>query len=776
MFKKTRKGLIWLLALSLLLTQIIVSPVFAQSTDTGTDRIAGVDRYETAVAVSQKGWKTSDYAVLARGDNFADALCAGPLAQKYGGPILLTQTNELNSNTLKELQRLGVKHLFIAGALGAVSQKVEDALRTNGITNIERIYGSDRYETSVKIAEKIGESSKVVLATGSDFPDALSISGIAAKLGIPILLTAKNSLPASVSDYFQVNTVTQTYVVGGTGVISTDVASSVPGASRLAGKDRYATNVAIMQNFANELNFDNIYVAIGNNFADALTGAVLAAKSSAPLVLTGQTLSTGTADYLASNLNLSTKVLGLGGKNVVPSSILSALVASKEQISVEEKYSTAGTYGPEMGTKTIQGSVIISSPNVTLQNTIIEGDLLLGRSIGDGEVELRDVTVRGKTIINGGGPNSVIMYNFNGQTVVVDVPDGSSVRLVAQGNTSVANVSMEGNGNLEESELTGTGFTIVAIPAGAQVTLNGDFNEVNVESGGANVTVTSGNITTMNISENATGAGVNLVSGSSVSTLNANAPSSISGLGQIINANISTNNVTIEQTPIYTTVSEGFTAIVGGEELTETSTSDSSSDSSGSSTISVSGITVTGAGSTTTVVDGGTLQMSAAVLPADATDQTIAWSVTSGTGTATISAGGLLTGTGVGSVTVTATNTASGVTGTKGITVEALVNAVAPVITVDLTNKTTPQNTAVSLDATATVSDGGTVSYVWYSADDTAKTNPQVIVGQTAATYAPAVDVVGTFYYYSVVTNTNNAATGTKTATTTSAVSTVTVE
>ena len=152
MFKRTRSALIWLLVCLFVLTQIVIPPVFAAGS-TGTDRLSGEDRYKTAVAVSQNGWTNSDYAVLARGDQFADALSAGPLAHKYGGPILLTQPNKLNSDTLKELQRLGVKHLFIAGGMGAVSQAVEDALKVNGFTTIERIYGYNRYETSVKIGK-----------------------------------------------------------------------------------------------------------------------------------------------------------------------------------------------------------------------------------------------------------------------------------------------------------------------------------------------------------------------------------------------------------------------------------------------------------------------------------------------------------------------------------------------------------------------------------------------------------------------------------------------
>ena len=84
----------------------------------------------------------------------------------------------------------------------------------------------------------------------------------------------------------------------------------------------------------------------------------------------------------------------------------------------------------------------------------------------------------------------------------------------------------------------------------------------------------------------------------------------------------------------------------------------------------VTSIVVTGTGNVTTVADGATLQMLAAVLPVNATDATVTWSVVNGTGTATISVGGLLTATAPGTVTVIATaNDASGVTGLLVITI-----------------------------------------------------------------------------------------------------------
>ncbi len=88
--------------------------------------------------------------------------------------------------------------------------------------------------------------------------------------------------------------------------------------------------------------------------------------------------------------------------------------------------------------------------------------------------------------------------------------------------------------------------------------------------------------------------------------------------------------------------------------------------------ISVTGITVTGAAEAITVLHGGTLQMSADILPLDATDASVTWSVVAGTGTATISTTGLLTATGLGTVTVKAiANDESAIEGTLVITVTA---------------------------------------------------------------------------------------------------------
>lgn len=316
------------LAAMFLLSMIYLNgPVHAEYSN--VTRLSGNDRYETAIAISKQGWKSSDYAVLARGDDFPDALCAAPLAMKYNAPILLTDPKKLNDEVLAELLRLNVKHVIITGGTGAVSSSIENTLKSKSM-DVERLGGQDRYETSVEIARKVGSSSKAVLATGDNFPDSLSISPVAAKLGMPILLTSKSYLPSSVWQFMEDSQVRTTYIIGGKGVISDSILELVHGPKRISGNNRYETNVAVLKEFSGDFSFKNIFLSVadgpsGDEFADALSGSVLAARSSSPVVLVYKTLPPVTDYFIRPQITSDTVLTILGGEAVVPSSIASSL-------------------------------------------------------------------------------------------------------------------------------------------------------------------------------------------------------------------------------------------------------------------------------------------------------------------------------------------------------------------------------------------------------------------------------------------------------------------
>lgn len=314
------------------------------------ERVQGDDRYKTAVEISKSGWDTtSEFAVLATGDDFPDALSAAPLAKMYKAPILLTGRDALNSDTAAELVRLQTSKVFIIGGTGVISENVENELKSKGLLTF-RLAGADRYETSIKVAEIVGTANGIVVATGSDFPDAVSAAPIAAKKTMPIILSPQDELTTSISDYIGKNNIPVTYVLGNADSISDNVLSKLPNARRIGGYDKYERNINIINEFSADLNFSTVYVATGNDYPDALAAAALAQSSSSPVILVDSTISESTKNFISSKSIDSIIILGgtgavsesieteLGGSSSPSSANISSIKNVSIEVEEDEKY------------------------------------------------------------------------------------------------------------------------------------------------------------------------------------------------------------------------------------------------------------------------------------------------------------------------------------------------------------------------------------------------------------------------------------------------------
>lgn len=247
-------------------------------------RLSGESRYETAIAVSKQGWDSADTVVIARGDQYADALTAAPLADQEDAPVLLTRSGSLPSTVAEEIERLGASKAIVLGGSLAVSADVEGQLDDLGL-EVERVGGKTRYDTAVAIANELEtDATDAVVVSGMDFPDALSAGSYAAINDKPILLTRPDSVPAVIEA--ELEGYETTTVIGGTLAVSEDVADSLPNATRVSGANRYLTSLAV----AEQLFEDAVegLAANGQNFPDALTGNVLAAAYDAPMLLVKQ--------------------------------------------------------------------------------------------------------------------------------------------------------------------------------------------------------------------------------------------------------------------------------------------------------------------------------------------------------------------------------------------------------------------------------------------------------------------------------------------------------
>lgn len=182
------------------------------------ERVNGSNRYMTAVETAKRVRAKSgvtDKVILANGYGFADALSIGSYASKNGIPILLTNSTALSAETKAALQAFGIKQVQIIGGYTAISQGIDDELKTMQIT-VTRTSGSSRFGTSAEVAGKFfSGSQKVVVANGRGFADALAAVPLAAKLNAPIILVEQGSLPTEVSAYLNSCKINSVTVVGG---------------------------------------------------------------------------------------------------------------------------------------------------------------------------------------------------------------------------------------------------------------------------------------------------------------------------------------------------------------------------------------------------------------------------------------------------------------------------------------------------------------------------------------------------------------------------------
>lgn len=287
-------------------------------------RLSGDDRYATAAAISRETFTNKGGAVfLAAGRTYADALSGGPAAAGQAAPVLLSRPDDLPDETVAELQRLAPSRIYILGGEGALSAGVQ---RQAGMyaEKVVRLAGIDRYETGVVVSSTLWSRSDVVyLASGTDYPDALSGGALAARRRAPMLLAGRRGLADTVRAELTRLNPQKVVILGGTGVVSSgvelEIGRAVPGVivTRLAGRNRYSTSAAIAD--AGWRQADVIYFAAGSDFPDALAGVPAAGLQGAPLLLTRPECLPRTVARAADDLAPDERVL-LGGSAVLKDS------------------------------------------------------------------------------------------------------------------------------------------------------------------------------------------------------------------------------------------------------------------------------------------------------------------------------------------------------------------------------------------------------------------------------------------------------------------------
>lgn len=321
-----RRSMLLVTLVAMLVSSLPVTS--ASAAEAELQRLEGPHRVATAVEVSQATFPSASHAIIARQDAFPDALASAYLANFVEGPILLTDRNQLSDETATELERLGVTDVIIVGGTTAVTKAVEDELGQN--YDVLRLGGPTRLDTMEDIATNppaedvgtLGTSGRTALIARADvFADALTGGAIGYNGSFPTLLTDSNTLSSQTEAVLDALDIEYAVVLGGETAISPTVVAAIEAkgiqTQRLGGETRTETAVEIAEFARDQLGFStqNVVLARGDDFPDALAGGTYAGFNGAPIVLAPvpDTLGDTTRQYLETNAEFINTVTVLGG-------------------------------------------------------------------------------------------------------------------------------------------------------------------------------------------------------------------------------------------------------------------------------------------------------------------------------------------------------------------------------------------------------------------------------------------------------------------------------
>ena len=319
-------------------------------------KLAGSDRAATAVEVSKErfGYKEADSVVVVGANALIDGLSAAPLAAAKNAPVLIAGKNGLDNGSLAEIERackdLSNKTVYIVGGENSVSYAAKKQLEDKFGAVVVRLAGDDRYDTSLEVDHRLVKDEQAsttrYVVGGNGAADAMSVSAVAAKKTAgkvsPILVVRKDGIKATTRTYLA-GKVDQAYVVGGTSTASTQVFKDIEKVrsvtpagyntlnnkvKRLSGEDRYATNLAVINEFYANPKANGLAVVSGKTqyLVDAQTAGAFAADRGLAVLLTADKLNKAQEDTLANGVlkGLKTNIYQVGG--VVSNDVMKSVV------------------------------------------------------------------------------------------------------------------------------------------------------------------------------------------------------------------------------------------------------------------------------------------------------------------------------------------------------------------------------------------------------------------------------------------------------------------
>ena len=392
-------------------------------------RIAGQNRYESAAQISREQFTNAKKVIVVNSQKYADALSATTLSDgRYS--ILYTEKDSLPTATRNEIQRLNPIEVYLLGGKQSISDGIENILKKYA-NKVTRIAGKDRYETSAKVAA-MSNKKNIVIASGENFSDPLYASSYAYSNNAKILLSSGKTLSRETRDYLLRNKskIGNVTVVGGGKSISSSTVryiQSVTGKNvgRISGRNRYEGSVKV----ANSMNKSKVFIASGEDFADALAISPLAQKLNAPILLSAKgKLDTSVIAFLNNFKNSIKDVFIVGGYRTIDNNVYGTVqnVLKKQIAKPKPKPQAKPQAKPKPKPPVVKDEV----------SDIIEEDKAIG---------LHDFVVakRSTTLYDAADSSAKSVRNINTSTVmqVINILDNGWMQLDINGFKGYAKVS-----------------------------------------------------------------------------------------------------------------------------------------------------------------------------------------------------------------------------------------------------------------------------------------------------------------------------------------------
>ena len=231
-------------------------------------------------------------------------------------------------------------------------------------------------------------------------------------------------------------------------------------------------------------------------------------------------------------------------------------------------YSLGGTFG----------NVTITSPGVTLRDTVVSGDLYITAGVGLGDVKLENVTVLGRIIASGGGESesgqaSILLRNVTADELLVDNLNENTVTVQADGITEIGRTTVRTNAYIEDNTPDGMGLKYISLEGtgeeegGLRLDVAGRIEEVVNKTPNSLVQAAKGTVKKLTVDEAATDSDVLISRGAVVKELNLDTATDVTGEGDITKLVVNAPGCTVEQLPDEIIIRPGITAIIHGEEM-----------------------------------------------------------------------------------------------------------------------------------------------------------------------------------------------------------------